>query len=448
MKRLRLPPLFFSVRLPTMLAMFWRRHVRRAVITGVSRKDPLSFILFRLDALGDVVLTTPLFRALKAAHPESRCTVVVQQQYKSLLVTNPHIDEILTLPRIRPAWLPLRLKRLASATLLYWTRLRRRHFDFAISPRWDVDEHLATYLCVLTHAASRVGYSEKATAVKQQINRGFNAAYDLCVPPGAVRHEVLRNLAIAEVLGATELDGRIEIRLTERDRRKATKLLAKVSASTKLIAIGIGANSPGRRWPLQRYADVVAQLRKQYDVQPVIVCSSPELGDALKLADRLPVRPIILSGAGLREVCAVLERCELFLGNDSGAAHLAAAMDCRVIVISRHPLDGDPNHCNSPVRFAPQCAQLKVLQPPTGLDECHEGCRVAATHCITGVSADRAVAAARTMLSEERTSIRMPSQPWPDLAAHQRLLYSHSAEAIRRAVETVRSDAAQPLAPA
>ena len=144
MKRLRLPPLFFSVRLPTMLAMFWRRHVRRAVITGVSRKDPLSFILFRLDALGDVVLTTPLFRALKAAHPESRCTVVVQQQYKSLLVTNPHIDEILTLPRIRPAWLPLRLKRLASATLLYWTQLRRRHFDFAISPRWDVDEHLAT----------------------------------------------------------------------------------------------------------------------------------------------------------------------------------------------------------------------------------------------------------------------------------------------------------------
>ena len=448
MKHLGLPPLFFSVRLPTMLAMFWRRHIRERKFPASSRKDPLSFLIFRLDALGDVVLTTPLFRALKAAHPESRCTVVVQEQYKSLLVTNPHIDEILTLPRIRPAWLPQRVKRLASATLLYWTQLRRRHFDFAISPRWDVDEHLATYLCVLTHAASRVGYSEKVSAAKQQINRGFDAAYDLCLPPGAVRHEVLRNLAIAEALGATELDGRIEIRLTERDRRKAAKLLAKVSSSTKLIAIGIGANSPGRRWPLQRYADVVAQLRKQYDVQPVIVCSGPELGDALKLADRLPVRPIILSGAGLREVCAVLERCELFLGNDSGAAHLAAAMDCKVIVISRHPLDGDPNHCNSPVRFAPQCAQLKVLQPPTGLDECHEGCRVAAAHCITGVSVDRAVAAARTMLSEERTSIRMPSQPWPDHAAHQRLLYSHSAEAIRRAVETVRSDAAQPLAPA
>ena len=69
-------------------------------------------------------------------------------------------------------------------------------------------------------------------------------------------------------------------------------------------------------------------------------------------------------------------------------------------------------------------------------------------HCITGVSVDRVVAAARTMLSEERAAIGMPSQPWPDHAAQQRLLYSHSAEAIRRAIETVRSRrGATPLAP-
>ena len=447
MKLLRLPPLFFSVRLPTMLAMFWRRHIRRAVTAGVSRNDPRSFIIFRLDALGDVVMTTPLFRALKAAHPESRCTVVVQEQYKPLLVTNPCIDEILTLPRIRPAWLPQRLKRLASATLLYWTRLRRRQFDFAISPRWDVDEHLATFLSVLTHAASRIGYSDKTSAGKQVINRGFDAAYDVCLPPGPLRHEVLRNLAVAEAFGTAVLDGRLEIHLTEHDRRKAEKLLDTVQMSTKLIAIAVGANSPGRRWPLQRYADVVEQLSRQHEVQPVIVCSASELGEALKLAGQLRSRPIILSGARLRDVCAVLERCELFIGNDSGAAHLAAAMDCKVIVISRHPLDGDPNHFNSPVRFAPQCAHIKVLQPPTGLDECREGCCVAAPHCITSVSVDRVVAAARAMLSEKRTSISMPSQPWPEHAAHRRLLYSHSAEAIRRTIETVRPDAAQPLAP-
>ena len=446
MTRLRLPPLFFSVRLPTLLAIFWRRYISRAPILGVARKDPLSFIIFRLDAMGDVVLTTPLFRAIKAAHPGSRCTLVVQECYKPLLVTNPHIDEILTPPRIRPEWLPQRLKRLFSVVLLYWTRLRRRHFDFAISPRWDVDEHLATFLCVLTHAASRIGYGEKVSSAKRQINRGFDAAYNICLPPGPVRHEVLRNLGIAKALGAPELDGRLEIHLTERDRRRAAQFLATVPASTNLVAIGIGANSPGRRWPLKRYAAVLAQLSQQHDLRPVIVCSESEFGEALKLANLLERAPIILSGARLREVCAVLERCELFIGNDSGCAHLAAAMDCKVIVISRHPRDGDPNHFNSPMRFAPQCAHVRVLQPGHGLNDCREACRSLEPHCITKVSVDAVVAAARAMLNEPRSTISRPTQPWPDQAARS-LLHSHSAEAIRRAVEAVHPGTAQPLAP-
>ena len=59
-------PLFFSVRLPTLLAIFWRVHVRRSSDQAtVSQKEPFSFVVFRLDSLGDVVLTTPLFRALE-----------------------------------------------------------------------------------------------------------------------------------------------------------------------------------------------------------------------------------------------------------------------------------------------------------------------------------------------------------------------------------------------
>ena len=447
MKAFLLPPLFLSVRLPTLLAMFWRAHIRREPIAGVSRNEPLSFIVFRLDSLGDVVMTTPLFRALKKAHPGSRCTVVVQEGYKSLLVTNPHVDEILTLPKVRPAWLPQSTRRLLAATALYWKRLRKRHFDFAVSPRWDVDTHLATFLCVLTHAAGRVGYSEKASPEKQQINRGFDAAYNICLPAGSVRHEVLRNLSIADALGATATDATLEIQLTERDRRSAAKLLAKVSDSTRLVAIGIGAASPSRRWPLKRYADVVNWLTREYNIKPAIVCSAAELGQALKLTALLQRTPIIVSGGRLREVCAVLERCDLFVGNDSGCAHLAAAMDCKVIVISRHPRDGDPNHFNSPLRFAPHCAHGRVLQPATALGDCKDACRSGQPHCITNVSVEEVVAAARLILNATRAVVVPPlSKSLPGKAA-QRLLHSHSAEAVRRAVETLRDDAEQTLTP-
>jgi ADP-heptose:LPS heptosyltransferase len=394
------PPLYWSIRLPTLLALFWRKHPGQPNGSGMERKGPLSFIIFRLDAMGDVVMTTPLFRALKTAHPRSRITVVVQPVYKSLLATNPDIDELLTLPTLRPAWLPQRMRRLLAATLFYWSKLRKRHFDCAISPRWDSDEHLATFLCVSCNAGTRVGYSEAATAAKQSINRGFDGAYTLCLPPGPVRHEIRRNLAIAEALGARHYDLHTEVHLTERDRKHAAELLRPVPPGAKIIAIGFGAQSPGRQWPLERYAETIERLGQHYRVSPVIVCSASELGNAQTIARLLPHPPMIVSGAPLRDVCAVLERCALFIGNDSGCAHLAAAMGCRTIVISRHPRSGDPNHYNSPIRFAPQGQQVRVLQPEAGLDGCTRGCVEREPHCIKQISVLEVVAAGCGMLSQ------------------------------------------------
>ncbi len=446
-------PLFFSVRLPTLLAKFWRAHFAREsiaeapdnsdssarpVVSMGAGKEPRSFIIFRLDSLGDVVLTTPLFRELKRAYPQSRCTVVVQAAYKPLLVTNPHVDEILTMPTVGPAWLPQRAKRLVSAILLYCTQLRTRYFDFAISPRWDMDEHLATFLCLLTRASHRVGYSAETSAAKRRINRGSDAAFDICLPPGPAQHEVSRNLATLKALGAQAYDSRLEVRLTERDRQAARKLLENVPAGRRLIAIGIGARSPGRRWPLERYAKTVARLSQDGPVQPVIVCSADEGREAWDLAALLGGEVIIITGAPLRELCAVLERCHLFFGNDSGCAHLAAAMDRKTIVISRHPRNGDPNHFNSPVRFAPHCSRALVLQPDTGRDGCRAACCSAEAHCILGVSVEDAVAAARRMLREPRNpSIATAATAASDQGL-RRLMQSHSAEAVQRAVEALR----------
>jgi len=438
-KRLQLWP----VRIPTLLAMWWRMRVRKPLVTGVERTGARSFIVFRLDSLGDVVMTTPLFRALKAAFPKSRCTAVVQRNYKALLATNPHIDEILTLPNVRPEWLPQRLRKLLAALWLYQTELRKRHFDFAISPRWDTDEHLATLLCVLSNAATRVGYSETATAAKRKMNRGFDRAFDICLPPGPPRHEVLRNLAIAEALGATACDTRPEVRVTERDRRHADELLVKVPRSAKLVSLGIGAQSPGRRWPLERYAETLAALETVHRMWPVIVCSSAEFGDALKLAETLRRPPVIVSGAPLRQVCAVLERCELFIGNDSGCAHLAAAMGCRTVVISRHPGGGDPNHFNSPVRFSPQGRQVRVLQPASGADECRAACSHLEPHCIKLVSPEEVAAVAHEMLAQPAVLAPVVASKWPP-RIRPVLLDSHSADGLLKAMEALHPTAAQP----
>src|ERR1035437_11171747 len=69
-------------------------------------------------------------------------------------------------------------KILLSVLWLYWSRLRARRFDVAISPRWDVDDQLATFLCSLVDARKRVGYTETASSAKQRHNRGFDAAFN------------------------------------------------------------------------------------------------------------------------------------------------------------------------------------------------------------------------------------------------------------------------------
>src|SRR6202142_2247390 len=141
-----LAPLYFSVRVPTKLAIFWRAHLAPAANREHLRRDGLSLLVVRLDGLGDVVLTTPLFRELKRAFPNSSCTVVVQDAFRSLLVTNPNVDEVIGLRPLTAAWLPARARNLLSVLWLFGRRLRGRQFDVGISPRWDVDDQLATFL--------------------------------------------------------------------------------------------------------------------------------------------------------------------------------------------------------------------------------------------------------------------------------------------------------------
>jgi len=389
-------PMLFSVRIPTLLAIFWRKWLART--EEAASANPRSIVVIRLDQLGDVVLTTPLFRELKRKYPDARCTVVVRPAYRAILTTNHNVDEILPLREIEAKWLPSRARRLASALWFYWAHLRHRQFDVAISPRWDVDESLTTMLCVLTNAGTRVGQSERTSPAKRDSNRGFDGAFDVIAPTGPVRHEVDRNLEIVEALGGRVEDRRLEICLTATDRKFARELLTHHEGDRLLVAIGMGGRAASRRWPLQCYAQLIARLHQQHAVQPVIVCAREEEAEAERLAEMLPVRPYILSGIPLRAACAVLDRCNLFVGNDSGTAHLAAAMECPTLVVSRHPRGGDPDHANSPARFGPRCSRYRVVQPPSGAGECRDACRASEPHCIKLVTVDMVVEAALELL--------------------------------------------------
>jgi heptosyltransferase-2 len=353
--------------------------------------------------MGDLIVTTPLFRELKKLYPDSICTAVVQRPVKDLLNTNPHVDRVLTVPVIAGKWLPALIRRLPATMWFCASHGSELHADIAIVPRWDVDWYYATLLTALSNAPVSIGYSESANKKKAQLNKGFGKTFSICLPAGPLQHEVERTLAIIPALGGVVYNTTPEIYLTESDERFASELLSTIPTAERLVALGIGARKPNRRWPLERFAETFCGLASELPVRPVIIYAASEQEQAAMLARLLKADPI-LACRPIRQACAVLKRCELFVGNDSGPAHLAAAMGCRTIVVSPHPLGGDPNHDNSPIRFSPVFKQRRVLQPPFGLGRCGASCISHYAHCITAVTSTEVIAASLEMLADKQVA--------------------------------------------
>ena len=389
--------LLLWVLVPTRLAIWWARLTQRDhnPLVGEPRIiHPISSRHSRRPGAHDAAI--PRIEASLSAGAYDGCD---QEAYRSILETNPCIDDLLSVSSVRNGGGLKPVRYLLGALRFYWRNLRGRRFDVAISPRWDTDEHLATLLCWLTRAELRVGYGERASKGKRRFNRGFDRVFDICLDPGPLRHEVERNIAIVDALGQSINDTATEITVTAEDREYASQALQDVSASHILVALGIGAQSPGRRWPLERYSAVIDELSEEYRIHTVITCAPSDHEQATHLARALPEGSTISDGAAIRETCALLALCDLFIGNDTGAAHLAAAMQCPSIVISRHPKHGDPEHPNGPARFAPWGVPGRVIQPEHGLDNCKVRCQeISCPDCITQISAPEVVAAANTIL--------------------------------------------------
>jgi len=374
-------------RMPLFLARFRRMLTRQRELPP----EPRSFLIVRFDAMGDLVLTTPLFRDLKQSFPQSTIAVVTHSAFRTLIENNPFVDQILTLPPIRKTPYMTDARLLWAALKLFFGQVRKQHYDYAISPRWDADMHPANLLCLLAPARRTVGFPDRAKMRMDFPFKIFGDMFDITVPGDGVMHEVLRGRSIVSELGGISSNLGPEVFSLPEHERKAAELLRKAPAETLKLAIGIGAQAPFRRWPLENYAQVLRELTAQRNVYPVIVCGPSEVEQASQMVKMLPMPSCIVAESDLRVTASVLKQCAIFIGNDSGPAHLAAASGCAMVVISPHPVNGDPNHANSPIRFSPYCQQCIVLQPNIARAPCRTHCMGDTPHCILGILPDMVV---------------------------------------------------------
>jgi heptosyltransferase-2 len=262
---------------------------------------------------------------------------------------------------------------------------RKSRFDLAINPRWGTDGYFAGFVVLFSQAERRIGYASGVDEEKRIWNRGFDLLYTEVVPGSRWTHEADRGIAILEYLGLRPSMRSVEVWLTPEDGEFANQVLG--PGNHQWIALAPGAGHARRRWPPERFQEVVARLVGSGRTEFLVVggYGDREVGGLLQA---VPGARIVncAGSATLRQSAALLRRCAVLLANDSGPLHLGVAVGTPVIEISCHPRGGDRDHIHSPERFGPRNGGGTVLQPQSAVPPCTGACVARDPHCILQIS--------------------------------------------------------------
>jgi ADP-heptose:LPS heptosyltransferase len=247
--------------------------------------------VIRLRSLGDCVLTTPALDILKRARPDLRIAVVVEDRFRAVFERNPDIETLLG-----PSWRELR----------------------AWSPKFCLNLHggsASARLTALAGARWRAGFAHYR----------WQSLYNVRIPRaqqifGMIGEE--RTVHTAEHLASAMFylgAPRVEI-------PRAKLFAAGHSSARGYAVIHPAASQPDKTWHATGFLDAARFLRESLDLDPVFIAGPGE-----NLAAFREYRTVI--GAPLGEIKSLLRGASLFLGNDSGPAHMAAAFGLPVVVI-------------------------------------------------------------------------------------------------------------------
>jgi heptosyltransferase-2 len=270
--------------------------------------------------MGDLIMATPGFRALRAGFPEARITLAVPASLAPLLEGAPWFDEVWPLVSRRKG--PWAIWREARALA------RGRSFDLAFSLP---DSFESALLLRLAGARRVVGYA-----------RGWRRAllHDaIPLPNEAGRRLLLARersvLGLVTALGREALGTELELFVTEAQHEEAAQLLAShgIDAAAPLVLLAPGASfGPSKLWPAGAFARVGDALAAR-GAQVAVIGSAAERGLCAELVAAMSGTVADLAGSvGLGGLKALVSRAKLLVGNDAGARHLAVAFGVPCVI--------------------------------------------------------------------------------------------------------------------
>jgi lipopolysaccharide heptosyltransferase II len=304
----------------------FREETRRVVLELCAalpipqhKPEPDTFLIIRPDQLGDVILTIPAIRALKAARPNARLIGLAGAWSAEAMAALPEIDRVLTLP------FPGFSSSAASNSLIQpylsawrWGRtLSKLRAETAIIFR--PDHWWGGLLAKFAGVPNRIGYDLED--VRYFLTRKIEHAE---------RHSVLQSARLVEPwTGIRTPDTlRLSFPTTYDDHHYVRETLtsAGISAEKPYIVIHPGASTPIKRWNAQNWAIVADRLAARLDAAVVFTGSDREHSHAWEVMDHVEHTSVSVVGeTNLSQLAALYSGARVVLGPDTGPLHLAVA---------------------------------------------------------------------------------------------------------------------------
>ncbi len=274
-------------------------------------------LVIRLRSIGDTVLATPSLFCLKRFLPHAKIDVLLEDWVAPLLSGFPHVDNVISIPGDNT---------IARARIA--RTLRQNRYDVIYNLHGGTTATLLTRAAGATH---RVGYSN------YQYSRLHN---HVAPPPSSLWgrqkvHSVEQQLALLGWSGVPVTDRPpTSLGLTEEAINSVTARLRNsgLSEGKPYALVHPAAAFETKRWAIENYAQLVTVL-KDSGLPVVALFASNEAGLAASLIQESAARVVAFTDLPLPEVTALASRARLFVGNDSGIAHIAAAVGTPVVVI-------------------------------------------------------------------------------------------------------------------
>lgn len=306
---------------------------------------PRRILLALPCCIGDVVLGTATLQALRRAFPDAHITWAVGQWSRGVLEGHDLLDDLLdTGAGARPFNSP-------RAFLRFVRQMRAGHYDLLVAL---VRSPLMSAAALLSGIPQRAGLDSAG--------RGFGYTVRVPLDPQQPRHEAEIYLDVARALGVDVRGCRANVPVRPADVQAARAILRAAGIGERYIMLNpAGGQNPGmtltaKRWPPAHFAALGARLAAALGAQ-IVLLGGPGDGALLAAVSReLPLPHAALAGRlSFGQVAAAARDARVYIGNDTGMTHLAAAAGARAVMILG-PSD--------PARYAPFAPDALALWKP------------------------------------------------------------------------------------